>query len=82
MLSTKFRVNWPSGSGEEVKNIFSRWQPWQLLAIFDLQGTLILSTKFQVHLSFGSGEEANDRFSRWLPLLPSWITDRNNFSYF
>ena len=27
MLPTKFRVNWPYGSGEEVKNRFSRWPP-------------------------------------------------------
>ena len=26
ILSTKFRVNWPRGSGEEVKNRFSRWR--------------------------------------------------------
>ena len=29
MLPTKFRVNSPFGSGKEVKNRFSRWQPWQ-----------------------------------------------------
>ena len=29
MLPTKFRVNWPFGSGEEAKNRFSRWWPWQ-----------------------------------------------------
>ena len=27
MLPTKFQVNWPLGS-EEVKNRFSRWEPW------------------------------------------------------
>ena len=27
MLPTKFRVNWPFGSGE-AKNRFSRWLPW------------------------------------------------------
>ena len=25
MLPTKFPVSWPFGSGEETKNIFSRW---------------------------------------------------------
>ena len=47
MLPTKFRVNWPFSSGEEVKNRFSRWLPWRhlgypigtILAIFDLQVT-------------------------------------------
>ena len=29
MLPSKFGVNWPFGSGEEVKNRFSRWQPWR-----------------------------------------------------
>ena len=29
MLPTNFQVNWPFGSGEEVKNIFSKWpQSW------------------------------------------------------
>ena len=27
MLSSKFLVNWPFGSGEEAKNRFSRWRP-------------------------------------------------------
>ena len=29
MLPTKFQVTWPFSSGEEVKNRFSRWPPWQ-----------------------------------------------------
>ena len=29
MLPSKFEVNWPFGSGEEAKNRFSRWRPWQ-----------------------------------------------------
>ena len=28
-LPSKFGVNWPFGSGEETKNRFSRWPPWQ-----------------------------------------------------
>ena len=35
MLPSKFGVNWPFGSGEEAKNIFSRWQPWRLPWISD-----------------------------------------------
>ena len=35
MLPTKFRVNWPFGSGEEAKNRFSRWLPWQTSWISD-----------------------------------------------
>ena len=33
MLPTKFRVNWPFGSGEKAKNRFSRWLPWRLDAL-------------------------------------------------
>ena len=50
-----------------------------ILAIFDLQVTLMLPSKFGVNWPFGSGEEAKNRFSRW---RPSWISDRHDFSYF
>ena len=29
MLPIKFQVNWFFGSGDEAKNIFSRWRPWR-----------------------------------------------------
>ena len=59
MLPTKFRVNWPFGSGEKAKNRFSRWLPWRrscfmigmILAIFDLQVTPMLPTKESTDLS-------------------------------
>ena len=50
-----------------------------ILAIFDLQVTPMLPSKFGVNWPFSSGEEAKNRFSRW---RPSWISDRNDFSYF
>ena len=53
-----------------------------ILAIFDLQVTLMVPSKFGVNWPFGSGEEAKNRFSRWRPWQPSWISDRNDFSYF
>ena len=54
-----------------------------ILAIFDvIHVTPMLPSKFGVNWPFGSGEEAKNRFSRWLPWQPSWISDRNNFSYF
>ena len=34
-----------------------------ILAIFDMQVTLILPTKFQANWPFGSGEEVQNRFS-------------------
>ena len=43
MFPTKFQVSWTFGSGEEAKNIFSRWP--------------MLPTKFRVKLRFGLGEE-------------------------
>ena len=43
-----------------------------ILAIFDLQVTLMLLTKFRVSWPFSSGEEGKNRFSRWPPWQPSW----------
>ena len=42
----------------------------------------MVPSKFGVNWPFGSGEEAKNRFSRWRPWRPSWISDRNDFSYF
>ena len=45
MLPTKFQVNWPFGSGEEMKKRFSRWPPFlirTILAIFDLVCLFVL----------------------------------------
>ena len=53
-----------------------------ILAIFDLQVTLMLPSKFGVNWPFGSEEEAKNRFSRWLPWRPPLISDRHDFSYF
>ena len=77
MLPTKFHVNWPFISGEEAKKILKMaaiaaildFQAiGTILAIFDVQVTLMLPTKFQINWPFGSGEEAKNRFSRWPPL--------------
>ena len=54
MLPNQFGVNWLLGLGVEAKNRFSRWLPsghlgiWidTILAIFDLQVTLMLPSKF------------------------------------
>ena len=58
-----------------------------ILAIFDLQVTLMLPSKFGVNWPFSSGEEAKNKFSRWWPWRPSWISaswisDRHDFSCF
>ena len=89
MLPTKFQVNWLLGLGEGKKNFQAGHHGNHLgflismiLAIFDLQVTLMLPIKFGVNWPFGSGDEVKNRFSRWWPWLPSWISDWNNFSYF
>ena len=87
MLPTKFRVNWPFGSEKKRKidfqdgchGAYPGFTIGMILAIFDLQVTSMLPTKFGVNWPFGSGEIAKNRFSRW---LPSWISDRQDFSYF
>ena len=53
-----------------------------ILAIFDLQVTLMLPNKFLVNWPFISREEAKNRFSRWRLLWPSQITNQKDFSYF
>ena len=53
-----------------------------ILAVFDLQVTLMLPSKFGVNWPFDSGEEAKNRLSRCLPWRPSSIYDRHDFSYF
>ena len=90
MLPTMFGVNWLLGLGEEAKNRFSKWLPWQPswisdrhdFSFFYLQVTLMLPSKFEVNWPFGLGEEAKNRFSRWRPWRPSWISDLNDFSNF
>ena len=82
MSPTKFRIVWHFGSGEEAKNRFSRFPIEAILGIFDLQVTQMLPIKFRVNWPFGSGKETNNKFSTWQPWRPSWISDRNDFSYF
>ena len=68
MLPTKFQVNWPFGSGEEAKTDFQdgghlEFSIRLILAIFDLQFTLMIPTKLQVNYLFASGEEVKNGFS-------------------
>ena len=57
MVPSKFGVNWPFGSGEEAKIDFQDgghgghlgFPNGTILAIFDLQVTLMLPTKYQVN---------------------------------
>ena len=89
MFPTKFQVNLPFGSGEEMKNRFSRWPPWRPFWISDQNdfsyfwSTSHPNASYQVlsQLAFCS-EEGKGRFSRWPPWRPSWISDQNDFIYF
>ena len=78
MLHTKLQVSWPFSSGEHGGHLAFPFG--MILAIFDLQ--VMLTTEFQVNWPFGSGEEAKNRFLKWLPWWPSWISNRNDYSYF
>ena len=90
MLPTKFKVNKPFDSGEEVKNRFSRWPLWKTSWISDQKdfsyfwpmSTRCFLPSFESIGFFSLGEEAKNRFSRWLPKQPSWISDRDDFSFF
>ena len=53
-----------------------------ILDIFYLQVSLMLPTKFRVNWPFPSGEAAKNRFSRWPPWQQSWISNRDDLSYF
>ena len=72
MLPNKLRVNWLLHLGEEAKIDFQDGRHGShlgfpigtILAIFNLQVTLMLPTKFRVNWPFSSGEEAKNRFSR------------------
>ena len=86
MLPAKFGVNWLLGLGEEKIDFQDGCHSGHLgfpigtiLSIFDLQVRPMLPTKFGVDWHLGLGEEAKNIFSRW---LPSWISDRYDFSYF
>ena len=72
MLPAKFQVNWLLGLGEDAKKDFQDGHHGchlgflisTILAIFDLQVTLMLPTKFVVNWPFHSGDEVKNRFSR------------------
>ena len=82
MLPSKFGVNWPSVKEKRKIDFqdggYLGFPIGTILAIFDLQVTLMLPSKFGDKWPFNSGE-AKNRFSRW---RPSWISDRHDFSYF
>ena len=88
LLPTKSLVNWPFGS--EAQNSpsnggFGRHLGYlieTILGIFGLKVALILSYQVRISWPFRSGEEYRNTFLRKRLWSPSWISDRNDFSYF
>ena len=86
MLPPEFRVSWPFDSGEEAKNIFSRWPHG--FPIGTILAILICRSPRCFLLSYRSiGPSIQDKkqktdFQRWLPRRQSWISDRNGYSFF
>ena len=88
MLPNKFWVNWSFGSGEEVKNRFSRWPHSDhlgfpigtILLFFYLQVTLMLPTKKSTGLSVQEKKWKIDFQDGSHGVYR--ISDRNYFSYF
>ena len=90
MLPTEFQVNWLFGSGDEAKNIFSRWSSrlpslnydrndLKLFLFYKSPRCFLPSFK---SIGFAVQEKKRNRFLRCAPRQPSWISDRNDFSYF
>ena len=71
----KFKTDFQDG--HHSRNL--RFPIATIWAIFYLQFTLILPTKSRVNWPFSSEEVKKKGFSRW---PPSWISNRNDFSYF
>ena len=82
MLPTKFGVNRLLGLGEEKKNRFSRYLGFPIGTIFAIFIYKLPRCFLPSLESTGLSEEAKNRFSWWRLWRPSWISDRNEFSYF
>ena len=75
ILSTKFQVNWPFGSGQEAKNRFSRWWPlrpswisdWNDFSYFWFTNHPDDSYQVWSQLAFQFRRRSENRFSRWPP---------------
>ena len=73
LCSGELKIDFQDGGylGFQIGTILAIF--YLILAIFDLQVTLMLPNKFAVNWLFESGEEAKNRFSRWRPWWSSWI---------
>ena len=83
MLSTKFQVNWPFGSGEDkisamVAILDCRSERFKLFLIYKYPSAPYQVSNQMVFLFRRGGE---NRFSSWRPWQPFWISDQNVLSY-
>ena len=91
ILPIKFQVSWPFGSGE-VQNRFAGWRPWRPSWVSDRYhdgggsghlGFLIYkSPKFFLSSFEWIGLSVREKKFKIDFQRPSWISDRNDFSYF
>ena len=91
ILSVKFWVNLPLGSGEiQYSYRFSRWQLWYPSWIKDwynlsyFGSTSHPNTSYQISSQFAFQLRRRNakRFSRWQPWWSALISDKNQLSYF
>ena len=94
MLPIKFRLNPTYGLGGDVVWTISRWPPWRPSWISERTISAILNlyvapmppikfrgSKFRLNPTYGLGGDVVWTISRWPPWGPSWISERNYFSY-
>ena len=81
-IQKTFAIDFQDGNHDGNHGINLWFQIGTILAIFDLQVTLILLIKFRVKWPYTSRVEVRNRFSRWWPWKPSWISECNNFRVF
>ena len=72
MLPTKFGVKWLLGLGEEAKNRISRCLGFPIGTILAILSTSQPDASYQVW----------NQLAFQFRSSPSWISDRNEFSYF
>ena len=90
MLPTWFKVNKPFGSGQEVKNRFSKWLPWRPSWISNrnnfsqFQSISHPDAYYQVssQLAFGFRRRSEKKIFKRATMAPAWISNQHDFSYF
>ena len=84
MLPTLFKVNKPFSSGEELKHRFSRWRPSWISNWNNFSHFLFIShpdSSYQVSSQLASGFRRRSE-KKIFKMATSWISDKQDFSYF